>query len=86
MITIMIKLLCEGREIKWLNCKLYVDQEEHLISSGQRFELRASRTGTIDVSALFEGNEIYEPSRNGGGLIEIWTKPKIEVIGVSSSG
>jgi len=85
-INITVKLLCGGLELKGISCKLYVDQSVHNILSGGTFTIKATRTGTIDVSAKFEGDEAHKPSQNGGGLIEVWTKPKIEVDEVKTKG
>ena len=84
-ISITVKLMCGGSELNGKTCKLYIDQGEHTVQSGSTFQILAERTGTIDVSAEFEGDEAHKPSQNGGGLIEVWTRPTIEITSISCS-
>lgn len=86
LINITVRLMRGGSELDGKACKLYVDQGVHDVLSGQTFTIMAKRTGTIDVSAEFGGDEAHKPSKNGGGLIEVWTKPTIEITSVSCGG
>ena len=78
-ISIKAKLMCGDRELMGKKIRVFVDEEEFLIDSGQTIVIQAERAGTIDVSALFEGDQECSPARNGGGLIEVWTKPLLKV-------
>ncbi|RLG49407.1 MAG: hypothetical protein DRO00_10000 [Thermoproteota archaeon] len=81
-IRIVARLICNKTQISG-KIRLFVDQGEHIVESGEAISLQATSTGTIDVSACYDGDEAHEPSKNGGGLIEVWTKPTIKVEKVS---
>jgi len=78
-ISIAVRLMHEGQCISGLEVRVYVDNDVHICNSGESITIMATRTGTIDVSAEFEGNDHYEPAHNGGGLIEVWTRPTITI-------
>jgi len=79
MISITARLMCNGKELQNKPVKVFVDEGEFLIHSSQSIVVKAERPGTIDVSALFEGDQEYSPAKNGGGLIEVWTKPLLKL-------
>lgn len=74
-INITVKLMCGDKELQGKQIRVFVDEGEFSVSSGQTILILAKRPGTIDVSALFEGDQEYSSTKNGGGLIEVWTKP-----------
>jgi hypothetical protein len=79
MINITVKLMCNGKELQNKPIRVFVDEGELLAHSGQTILVKAERPGTIDISALFEGDQEYSSAQNGGGLIEVWTKPVLKL-------
>ena len=79
LINITAKLMCGDGLLKDRQIRVFVDEGEFHVKSGQSITILAERPGTIDISALFEGDQEYSPAQNGGGLIEVWTKPVLKV-------
>jgi len=84
-VTITARLICNNSQIPG-KIRLFVDQAAYSLDSGETLTIKAKSTGTIDISARYDGDEAHEPSQNGGGLIEVWTKPRIEVDWVKPKG
>ena len=85
-ITVVLRDAETHQEIGGRPVILYVDADSHEIESGSTFTIRAEYPGTIDVGARFEGDEQYDAAYDPGGLIEIWTRPSIEITHVGRGG
>lgn len=85
-ITVILRDAETHQEVRGRPVILYVDADSHEIESGSTFTIRAEYPGTIDVGARFEGDEQYDEAYYPGGLIEIWTRPSIEITYVGRGG
>ena len=85
-ITVILRDVETHQEIRGKPVVLYVDADSHQVESGSTFTIRAGYPGTIDVGARFEGDEEYGEAYDPGGLIEVWTRPSIEITYVGCGG
>ncbi len=85
-ITVVLKDAETHQEIKGKIVTLYIEADSHQIESGASFTILAKYPGTIDVGARFEGDSEYNGAYEPGGLIEVWTRPKITITHVGCEG
>ncbi len=78
-ITVVLKDAETHQEIKGKVVTLYIEADSHQIESGASFTIQAEYPGTIDVGARFEGDSEYNGAYDPGGLIEVWTRPRITI-------
>ncbi|MDK2464132.1 MAG: carboxypeptidase regulatory-like domain-containing protein [Candidatus Korarchaeota archaeon] len=78
-ITVVLRDAETHQEIKGKVVTLYIEADSHQIESGSSFTIQAEYPGTIDVGARFEGDSEYNGAYDPGGLIEVWTRPRITI-------
>ncbi|HDM91780.1 MAG TPA: carboxypeptidase regulatory-like domain-containing protein [Candidatus Korarchaeota archaeon] len=78
-ITVILRDAETHQEIKGKMVTLYIEADSHQVESGSTFAIQAKYLGTIDVGARFEGDSEYNGAYNPGGLIEVWTRPSIQI-------